>query len=239
MYTHLKNFDPHTRRKIFTTMHDVYTTRAPPAAGAGRSPKSPPLTLENNATLGPSLVLSAVQSINTRGRVGRDEEGWCVDRVWLELQLVLDEWGTVEPSAHSQGVRILLSHFAQNNNWTMHPVFSRLLRRMGTEFQVDPPLLTCNPCYLFHQPSPTRRPLSSCSHYFADAPDSSNGGYFRTAVQRVVAATASLAGGPRTGPGPTLDASERVSRTREGEGGMSSTSILTHKRRRTREEKKK
>jgi hypothetical protein len=146
IYTHLKSFDTQTRRKIFCTMHDSCSTKDPPPSDTPVS-KFPSLTQDNCGTLGPSLVMAAVQSLNASRRGGRDEEGWCVDRVWLELQLVLDEWVDVEPSAWYQGVRILLSHFAQNNNWTIHPVFSRLLRRMGTLFQVYS-LLLFSPSHL-------------------------------------------------------------------------------------------
>lgn len=127
---------------MFSTMHEAYSTSDPPTPSDSMPAicpsKFPPLTQDNCADLGPSLVLTAIQSINASGRVGRDEQGWCVDRVWLELQLVLDEWGSVDPNAWFQGARILLAHFAKNSNWTLNPVFSRLLRRMGAEFQVLP-----------------------------------------------------------------------------------------------------
>lgn len=133
IYSHLKNFDSHTRRKIFSIMHSSHT-----ASQSVQDPAKsfPPLTSDNSSSLGPSLVLAAVQRLQPEGNSEREGEGWCVDRVWLELQLVLDEWAIVDPSAGLQGVKIVLSHFATGNNWNLYPIYSRLLRRMGTDFQV-------------------------------------------------------------------------------------------------------
>ncbi len=153
IYTHLRPFDPHTRRTIFSTMcgfNPLLTSLSPPSTPINSpipntSQHSPlpylvnlhsPLTVENQTSLGPSLVRAAVQRIKGRRGCGRECEGWCVDHVWLELQLILDEWEVVEKGVGAQGVRIVLAHFAEGKNWTVHTVFSRLLRRMGSEFQV-------------------------------------------------------------------------------------------------------
>lgn len=142
IYSHLKSFDSHTRRKIFSIMHTSFS-----ASHDGTGQSSPPLTSDNSSTLGPSLVLAAVQRLQPEGNSEREGEGWCVDRVWLELQLVLDEWALVDPSAGLQGVKIVLSHFATGNNWNLYPVYSRLLRRMGADFQVCYSFIkSCN-CY--------------------------------------------------------------------------------------------
>lgn len=142
IYSHLQPFDVHTRRKIVSIMCGsnalLSQSGVPfsPLGSSADSPHFPSLSKENSNSLGPSLTIAALQRLRGGKGCGKEGEGWCVDHIWLELQLVLDEWGLVDESAGFQGVKILLSHFAVNKNWSLHQVYSRLLRRMGVEFQV-------------------------------------------------------------------------------------------------------